>query len=114
MPTFAIKRGTSWRPDCFRRHRQIRSEARSYSGLQVLRNLLHQPLLSAFFASCPNSPQSSQTPPHVSQVSMATPSNWDSSSFPSHLGHFIEEFPDALACSETAIFDRNFSISSWF
>src|SRR6185436_13508045 len=64
--------------------------------------------------NCDSSPESSQIPPHFSQVSMATSSNWVSFKAPSHRGHRIDEVPAALASSETFILSRNFSTASWF
>jgi hypothetical protein len=72
--------------------------------------LSHPPL--SFRVSCSNSPESSHTPPHLSQVSMTTSSNLFSFKLPSQRGHCIDDMPAALASSATFIFSRSLSIAS--
>src|SRR5258705_7209145 len=76
------------------------------------RRLIQPPL--SFFVRCSNSPESSHTPPHLSQVSIKISSNLLSLRLPSHRGQCIEDVPAVLASSATFIFARSFSIDSLF
>src|SRR4026207_2331747 len=83
-----------------------------YSGFQLCSNRENQP--ASRLVSCSNSPESSQTPPHLSQESISTPSKFMALKLPSHRGQRIEEGPAAFASAATEILERIFSMASWF
>src|SRR5712664_1527596 len=88
----------------------VTSDARHYLPEPCRIPLSQSPL--SRLVSRSNSPESSHTPPHFSQVSIDTFSNLVSLRFPSHLGQRIEDVPAAFACSVTFIFSCSFSIAS--
>src|SRR6185295_15298630 len=91
---------------------EFQYKRRRYSSPRWRRPLSQPPFSRC--VSCCNSPASSQTPPHFSQVSIDTSSNLPSFSEPPQRGQTIEDVPAALASSATFIFSRSFSIASLF
>jgi hypothetical protein len=88
VPTLASERSATRCMDCV-------PWTYDYS-VTAVQSRLNQPSDSGF-NSCSSSPESSQTPPHLTQELIDISSNIFSFRTPSQRGHSIEEMPAALA-----------------
>src|SRR5262249_17413375 len=95
MPSFAAQLRAAWSMDYSVTHGSYSS---SYSSSSIDRQRLRNQRAISVCVNFSSSPESSQTPAHLSHVSMGTSSIKISFNVPpSQRGHFIDEVPASFA-----------------